>query len=396
MNGRIGALFLVLLLPACALAVTEGVVEEAPQIELEPAQEAPFLQTDQLMEAYRDRAREVLRQHMGREEAMAFCYHRLMNAAFDYDGQGDPGEWQEDGGIPVVMSYFTHPDSGAKAFVAFDQQTGRVVYAEDGTGAPPMREEDAAPLTDEEAAGIAAAYWEKTLSIRDYAWYGDPVREGRLIRLRIRRDNGDMLGVRMNARTGEIYCTELYSLGEERAFASYEQRAQEAVCQAFFGADMQLLDVKETAYLPAAIDEAGGVRYGQQTREGIEVRLVKNAAAAHFSYEAHVLFDRETDRIVRIGRTFDFSGARKAVLAQDGRIRGDDFALRMAQACAADIPGCEQMTFSISPQSDARYAVCAGLTRDGWRFEFRLDRQTGNAVSHEFLRVLTQEGEAGA
>lgn len=99
MNGRIGALLLVLLLPACALAVTEGVVEEAPQIELEPAQEAPFLQTNQLMEAYRDRAREVLGQHMGREEAMAFCYHRLMNAAFDYDGQGDPGNGRRTAGF---------------------------------------------------------------------------------------------------------------------------------------------------------------------------------------------------------------------------------------------------------------------------------------------------------
>lgn len=383
---------LCLVLPVTALAVQEGVVEEAPVIEIQLMQEEPELaQTEQLMDAYQDRAREILTKHLGCSGTLLYRYHQMLNASHMYDADGNVSDGYEAmEAVPTIFVKFYHGEEMRNASVWFDQRTGKMICAMDALCAPALQERGEQPLDDSVIVRIAEECIQKTHGIRDYSLFGDILYEGdgEYARVRVLRENGDMLGVRMNAYTGEVYSMDLYGLGEEREYAEYESRAQNIIRQAFGHEDMPLLSAQKIWYIPAAFDAVGVASYEAKAREGVEVRFIKYAYTANFSYEADVLFDLETGEAVRAGVSYDFSNTKAAVNWRHRRISGNDFGLRMAQTLADDYLSKwnKSAVMTVSPKSDAQYGVCHGLVDGEWRFEFTMNRETGDAVRHEFLR----------
>ena len=87
MKGGLCALALVLTLPASALAVTEGVVEEAPAVELELFTDAGSGQLP--MNDLIERGREVVSTHLGQKAKLTFREIRVwagLAVCHDADG----------------------------------------------------------------------------------------------------------------------------------------------------------------------------------------------------------------------------------------------------------------------------------------------------------------------
>lgn len=221
---RLFALLLLMALPACALAVTEGVVEEAPGVEIELFTDAGGgqLPINDLIE----RGREVAGVHLGQRAKLTFHEIRVwagLAVSHDADGNEVQTDWPN-AYRPVyqVRFYYTSGKSrkelDGQVSVVLDQETGCVLDAEDYFETEALYPEDGDMLPDEEILAIARKHLDEVLGFSDYAFDGAPLhRGGTSVCPRIVAANGDRLGLRMDGVTGKIYALELYSLGEERS-----------------------------------------------------------------------------------------------------------------------------------------------------------------------------------
>lgn len=224
MKGSLCALALVLALPTGALAVTEGVVEEAPGVELEFFADAGGGQLP--MNDLIERGREVASVHLGQRAKLTFREIRVwtgLAVSHDVDGNEVKAD-SPDAYRPVyqVRFYYTSGRSRSELdgqiSVVLDQETGCVLDAEDYFETEALYPEDGDMLPDEEILAIAGKHLDEVLGFSDYAFDGAPVhRGGTSVCPRIVAANGDRLGLRMDGVTGKIYALELYSLGEERS-----------------------------------------------------------------------------------------------------------------------------------------------------------------------------------
>lgn len=224
MKGGLCALALVLTLPASALAVTEGVVEEAPAVDLEFFTDAGSgqLPMDDLIE----RGREVASAHLGQKAKLIFReIHMWAGFAVCHDADGNEVQNDSpDAFRPVyqVRFYYTSGKSrkalDGQVSVVLDQETGRMLSAEDYFETEALYPENGDMLPDEEILAIARKHVDEVVGFSDYAFDGAPLhRGGTSVCPRIIASNGDRLGLRMNGVTGKIYALELYSLGDERS-----------------------------------------------------------------------------------------------------------------------------------------------------------------------------------
>ena len=134
---RLFALLLLMALPTDALAVTEGVVEEAPAVDLEFFTDAGSgqLPMDDLIE----RGREVARVHLGQRAKLIFREIRVCaGLAVSHDADGNEVQADSpDAFRPVyqVRFYYTSGKSrkelDGQVSVVLDQETGRMLSAED-------------------------------------------------------------------------------------------------------------------------------------------------------------------------------------------------------------------------------------------------------------------------
>lgn len=222
---RVFALLLLTALPACALAVTEGVVEEAPAVELEFFIEADAGSGRLPMNDLIERGREVAGVHLGQRAKLTFREIRVwagLAVCHDADGNEVKAD-SPDAYRPVyqVRFYYTSGKSRSEldgqVSVVLDQETGCVLSAEDYLETEALYPEDGEMLLDEEILAIARKHVDEVLGFSDYAFDGAPVhRGGTSVCPRIIASNGDRLGLRMDGVTGKIYALELYSLGDER------------------------------------------------------------------------------------------------------------------------------------------------------------------------------------
>lgn len=224
MNGSLCALALALTLPVCALAVTEGVVEEAPGVELELFTDAGSGQLP--MNDLIERGREVASAHLGQKAKLTFREIRVWaGLAVSHDADGNEVQADSpDAFRPVyqVRFYYTSGKSrkelDGQVSVVLDQETGRMLGAEDYFETEALYPEDGDMLPDEEILAIARKHVDEVLGFSDYVFDGAPLhRGGTSVCPRIIAANGDRLGLRMDGVTGKTYALELYSLGEERS-----------------------------------------------------------------------------------------------------------------------------------------------------------------------------------
>lgn len=220
---RLFVLLLLMALPACALAVTEGVVEEAPTVELELFADANSGQLP--MNDLIERGREVAGAHLGQKARLTFREIRVWaGLAVSHDADGNEVKADSpDAYQPVyhVRFYYTsgrgHAELDGQVSVVLDQETGCVLDAEDYLETEALYPEDGDMLPDEEILAIAGKHLDEVLGFSDYAFDGAPVhRGGTSVCPKIIAANGDRLGLRMDGVTGKIYALELYSLGDER------------------------------------------------------------------------------------------------------------------------------------------------------------------------------------
>lgn len=179
------------------------------------------------------------------------------------------------------------------------------------------------------------------------------------------------------------------SVGVSHPSPELEIRAKDIIEKVFGHQGLSLLSSQKKWYIPAAFDENGVAIFDSKEREGVEVTFFKAAEAAKFSYSADVLFDFETGNVIRTGVTYDFSHTDPLIPAEKRRVSDNDFGLRMGQIMADSyLEVWDKSTeMIISPKSDAQYCVSHGLVDESWRFEFTVNRETGNAVRHEFLKA---------
>lgn len=179
------------------------------------------------------------------------------------------------------------------------------------------------------------------------------------------------------------------SVGVSHPSPELEIRAKNTIDKVFGHQNLSLLSSQKKWYIPATFDENGVAIFESKEREGVEVTFFKAAEAANFSYSADVLFDFKTGNVIRIGVTYDFSHTDPLIPAEKRRVSDNDFGLRMGQIMVDSyLEVWDKSTeMIISPKSDALYCVSHGMVDENWRFEFTVNRETGNAVRHEFLKA---------
>ena len=179
------------------------------------------------------------------------------------------------------------------------------------------------------------------------------------------------------------------SVGVSHPSPELEVRAKDIIEKVFGHQDLSLLSSQKKWYIPASFDENGVAIFDSKEREGVEVTFFREVEETKLSYSADVLFDFETGDVIRTGVTYDFSHTDPLIPAEKRRVSDNDFGLRMGQIMADTyLEAWDKSTeMIISPKSDALYCVSHGMVDENWRFEFTVNRETGNAVRHEFLKA---------
>lgn len=433
MKGSLCALALALTLPACALAVTEGVVEEAPgvAIELGAATEAAVLPDVQLYDGlnYRPPWADSL-EYVKPEKDDQGDYAPMMRFPQLTAGEAaraeallksyEAGERTGDGasvlGRTERVTVGVYPlDPGA-----FDGETAYVILP--GTC-----------LRDEELLALIDAFAQLGQRLNPYGLnarncmrggYLDESRPhtqdelARMEQLRgaIQRGELDEAGdasvtVTLNplyfggkktftllpyrTLTDAQLAANLLAQGERSLtetvdFGKLESRAREAM-DIWLGCapDMALLSTDaDMMYIPATLDAQGRASYTERARAGVQLTFGHENKHMKISYTAQVLFDAETGEVMRMRKDIEWHDARTQAFRSDGHMTRDADGLRYAQYAAEGMPGCEGIEVTLSPGSDETHVRAQGMMGGGWRYETAVERLSGNVVTHEYLRGL--------
>ena len=433
MKERICALALGMLLPACALAVTEGVVEEAPgvAIELGAATEAAVLPDVQLYDGlnYRPQWADSL-EYVKPEKDDQGDYAPMMRLPQLTAGEAaraetllksyEAGERTGDGasvlGKTEDVTVGVYPlDPGA-----FDGETAYVILP--GTC---LRDEELLALIDA-FAQLGQRFDPNGLNARNcmrggYLDESRPYTQDELARMEqlrgaIQRGELDEAGdasvtVTLNPlhfggkktftllpyRTltdaqlaANLLAQGEHSLTETVDFGTLESRAREAM-DIWLGCapDMTLLSTDaDMAYIPATLDAQGRASYTERARAGVQLTFGHENKHMKISYTAQVLFDAETGEVMRMRKDIEWHDAQTQAFRSDGHMTRDADGLRYAQYAAEGMPGCEDIEVTLSPGSDGTHVRAQGMMGGGWRYETAVERLSGNVVTHEYLRGL--------
>ncbi|MGN0990917.1 MAG: hypothetical protein ACI4O4_05625 [Candidatus Ventricola sp.] len=433
MKGSLCALVLVLTLPTGALAVTEGVVEEAPgvAIELGAATEAAVLPDEQLYDAldYRPPWSDSL-EYVKPEKDDQSYYAPMMRFPQLTAGEAErakvllksyeAGERTGDGasvlGKTECVTVGVYPlDPGA-----FDGETAYVILP--GTC---LRDEDILSLIDA-FAQLGQRFDPHGLNARNcmrggYLDESRPYIQDELTRMErlrgaIQRGELDEVGnasvtVTLNPLhfggkktftllpyrelTDAQLAANLLAQGERSLtenvdFARLESRAREAM-DIWLGCapDMTLLSTDaDMTYIPATLDAQGRASYTERARSGVQLTFGRENKQMKISYTAQVLFDAETGELMRMRKDIEWRDAETQEFRSDGYMTRDADGLRYAQYAAEGMPGCEGVEVTLSPGSDETHVRAQGMMGGGWRCETAIERSSGNVVTHEYLRGL--------
>lgn len=433
MKGGLCALALVLTLPASALAVTEGVVEEAPAvaIELGAATEAAVLPDAQLYDALNDqppwadsleyvkpekdnqgdyapmmRLPQLTAGEAARAEALLKSYEAGERTG---DGESVLGKT----GRVTVGVYPLDPG-------AFDGETAYVILP--GTC---LRDEDILALIDA-FAQLGQRFDPHGLNARNcmrggYLDESRPYTQNELTRMAQLRgaiqrgelDEADdaSMTVTLNplhfggkktftllpyrALTDAQLAANLLAQGERSLtetvdFEKLESQAREAM-EIWLGCapDMTLMSTDaDMTYIPATLDAQGRASYTERARAGVQLTFGHENRQAKISYTAQVLFDAETGEVMRMLKDIEWHDARTQENRSDGHMTRDADGLRYAQYAAEGMSGCEGIGMTLSPGSDETHVRAQGMMGGGWRCETAVERSSGNVVTHEYLRGL--------
>ena len=180
------------------------------------------------------------------------------------------------------------------------------------------------------------------------------------------------------------------SLTETIDFGKLESRAREAM-DIWLGCapDMALLSTDaDMTYIPATLDAQGRASYTERARAGVQLTFGHENKHMKISYTAQVLFDAETGEVMRMRKDIEWHDAQTQAFRSDGHMTRDADGLRYAQYAAEGVPGCEGIEMMLSPGSDETHVRAQGMMGGGWRYETAIERSSGNVVTHEYLRGL--------
>lgn len=430
---RICALALGMLFPACALAVTEGVVEEAPAvaIELGAATQAAVLPDAQLYDElnYQPPWADSL-EYVKPEKDDQSDYAPMMRLPQLTAGEAaraeallksyEAGERTGDGesvlGKTERVTVGVYPlDPGA-----FDGETAYVILP--GTC---LRDEDILALIDA-FAQLGQRFDPHGLNASNcmrggYLDESRPYTQDELARMEQLRgaiQRGELdeavdtsMTVTLNplhfggkktftllpyrALTDAQLAANLLAQGERSLtetvdFGKLESRAREAM-EIWLGCapDMALLSTDaDMTYIPATLDAQGWANYTERARAGVQLTFGHENKHMKISYTAQVLFDAETGEVMRMRKDVEWHDARTQAFHSDGYMTRDADGLRYAQYAAEGMSGCEGIEVTLSPGSDETHVRAQGMMGGGWRCETAVERSSGNVVTKEYMRGL--------
>lgn len=433
MKGGLCALALVLTLPASALAVTEGVVEEAPEvtIELGTATRAVVLPDEQLYDAlnYWPPWADSL-EYVKPEKDDQSDYAPMMRFPQLTVGEAarakallksyEAGERTGDGAS--VLERTEHVTLGVYPLDPgeFDGETAYVILP--GTC---LRDEDILALIDA-FAQFGQRFDPHGLNARNcmrggYLDESRPYTQDELARMEqlrgaIQRGELDEAGdasvtVTLNLMhfggkktftllpyrelTDAQLAANLLAQGERSLtetvdFGKLESRAREAM-DIWLGCppDMTLMSTDaDMTYIPATLDAQGRASYTERARAGVQLTFGHENRQAKISYTAQVLFDAETGEVMRMRKDVEWNDNRTQENRSDGYMTRDADGLRYAQYSAEGMPGCEGIGMTLSPGSDETHVRAQGMMGGGWRCETAVERSSGNVVTKEYMRGL--------
>lgn len=434
-RASICALVLALTLPSCALAITEGVVEEAPEvaIELGAATRAAVLPDGHIYDELNYRppwadSTEYVRQQidggsyyptMRLPELTAGEMARAEALLKGYEAGEQTGDGESVLGKTERVTLGVYPlDPGA-----FDGETAYVILP--GTC---LRDEELLALIDA-FARLGKRFDPHGLNARN-CMRGGMIDESRpytqdelarMERLRSAIQRGEVqkmdnvsMRVTLNSPyfdgkkaftllpyremtdaqlAANLLAQGEHSLTEHIDFDTFEDRAREAMT-IWLGCapDITLLSTDaDMYYIPAMLDAQGRASYTERTRAGVQLTFSQEIKRMKYSYTVQVLFDTETGELMRMRKELEWNDARTQESRGDGHMTRDADGLRYAQDSAGARAGCEGIEMTLSPGSDETHVRAQGMIGGGWRYETVIERSSGNGVAHEYLRGLEAE-----
>ncbi|MBQ7051499.1 MAG: hypothetical protein IJO98_04000 [Clostridia bacterium] len=171
--------------------------------------------------------------------------------------------------------------------------------------------------------------------------------------------------------------------------AALEMRARRALF-AWLGCDQEVPLLHTQAdfpYLPVSLDEKGLASYNGQERMGVQFTFGKENAVQQWSYTANVLFDAETEEILSMRKEYVWNDALTQENRSDPELTDDRSGLVFLQAGADRMTGCEGVSMMLAPGTDDAHIVGYGMTDNGWRIALTVERSSGNMVAHEYVRA---------
>ena len=433
MKGSLCALALVLTLPACALAVTEGVVEEAPGVEIElgaatemavlpdsqlydalnywppwsdsleyvepekddPGDDAPMMRFPQLTAGEAARAEALLKSYeagertgdgasvLGRTERVTVGVYPLDPGVFDGETAYVilPGTCLRDEELLALIDAFAQLGQRFNPYGLNARNCMRGGYLDESR---PYTQDELARMEqlrgaiqrgELDEAGDASV----TVTLNPLHFGGKKT----FTLLPYRTLTDAQLAANLLAQ-GE------HSLTETVDFGKLESRAREAM-DIWLGCaqDMTLLSTDaDVTYIPATLDAQGRASYTERARAGVQLTFGHENKHMKISYTAQVLFDVETGEVMRMRKDIEWDDARTQEYRSDGYLTRDADGLRYAQYSAEGMPGCEGIGMTLSSGSDETHVRAQGMMGGGWRYETAVERLSGNVVTHEYLRGL--------
>lgn len=433
MKGSLCALALAMTLPAGALAVTEGVVEEAPEvtIELGTATRAAVLPDEQLYDAlnYWPPWADSL-EYVEPEKDDQSNYAPMMRFPQLTVGEAaraeallksyEAGERTGDGAS--VLERTEHVTLGVYPLDPgeFDGETAYVILP--GTC---LRDEELLALIDA-FAQLGQRFDPNGLNARNcmrggYLDESRPYTQDELARMErlrgtiqrgeLRESSDASVTVTLNPLhfggkktftllpyrvltdaqlAANLLAQGEHSLTETVDFGTLESRAREAM-DIWLGCapDMALLSTDaDMTYIPATLDAQGRASYTERARAGVQLTFGHENKHMKISYTVQVLFDAETGEVMCMRKDIEWNDAQTQAFRSDGYMTRDADGLRYAQYAAEGMPGCEGIEVTLSPGSDETHVRAQGMMGGGWRCETAVERSSGSVVTKEYLRGL--------
>lgn len=316
MKNRIAVLLMLFLLPACACAVTEGVVESAPQVVIDWPEGSGTLfgAWEQGLEDIEAAARSVLEERLSCPEDMKLYGVSMLADDASHVIMGSFASAQEDISDDRISVTFYYDDEDyitREAIAAYSRETGELLEASNRryyNGPDAAAAAGESSLSEEELLAVAAAYLENVIGVHSYeflpkmASHGEYWQErtvvlpgGTQYRLHIGNSTGEVLAVYLSETAQEDGLSD--SALERRARALLEERLGCPANMAF-SHQFEIENVAHAYDAEGNANSGDDLAFSQSVLSG-EMKLWREKAL-YFTYTdgrkytAGVTFDMET------------------------------------------------------------------------------------------------------